>query len=175
MHSVDFAVAYGHAVRRPEPGQHRAHGPRHEPHLHPGQAHGGPAGKYASHHSRSDRAGFKPIDAFDYQYGASLTYTIPVVDIDLSTDFNVFSRRGYGSAEMNTDDPVWNAQLSKSFFKGSLVAKLTAYDLLHQLSTKSYSINAQGRTETRYNCIPRYLMFSLAYKFTRKAKQNDKN
>ena len=135
----------------------------------------GLAGKLTARNSRSDRQGFEAINAYDYQYGANLKYTIPVLNLDLSTDFNVFSRRGYGSAEMNTDDPVWNAQLSKSFFKGSLVAKLTAYDLLHQLSTKSYSINAQGRTETRYNCIPRYLMFSLAYKFTRKAKQNDKN
>ena len=98
-----------------------------------------------------------------------------MLNTDLSTDFNVFSRRGYGSAEMNTDDPVWNAQLSRSFLKGCLVAKLTAYDILHQLSTKSYSINAQGRTETRYNCIPRYFMFSLAYKFTQKAKQRQKD
>ena len=170
MHSVDFAVAYD----TPSDDLSRVNTVRTGLDMSLtytlGKLTAGLAGKYASHHSRSDRAGFKPIDAFDYQYGASLTYTIPVVDIDLSTDFNVFSRRGYGSAEMNTDDPVWNAQLSKSFFKGSLVAKLTAYDLLHQLSTKSYSINAQGRTETRYNCIPRYLMFSLAYKFTRKAK-----
>ena len=170
VHSVDFAVAYD----TPSDDLSRVNTVRTGLDMSLtytlGKLTAGLAGKYASHHSRSDRAGFKPIDAFDYQYGASLTYTIPVVDIDLSTDFNVFSRRGYGSAEMNTDDPVWNAQLSKSFFKGCLVAKLTAFDLLHQLSNKDYSVNAQGRTETRYNSIPRYLMLSLAYKFARKAK-----
>ena len=130
----------------------------------------GIGGKLDSRHSRSSREGFEPINVFDYQYGAILQYTIPVLNLDLSTDFNVFSRRGYGSAEMNTDDLAWNAQLSRSFLKGRLTAKLTAYDILRQISTKAFSINAQGRTETRYNCIPRYVMLSLAYKFTKKAK-----
>lgn len=171
VHSVDFAVAYD----VPSNALSRVNTVRTGLNLRLtytlGKLTAGLLGKYASRHSRSDRSGFEPIDVFDYQYGANLRYTIPVLNLDLSTDFNVFSRRGYGSAEMNTDDPVWNAQLSKSFFKGSLVAKVTAYDILHQLSNKSYSINAQGRTETRYNCIPRYVMFSLAYKFARKAKR----
>ena len=131
----------------------------------------GIGGKLDSRHSRSSREGFEPINVFDYQYGAILQYTIPVLNLDLSTDFNVFSRRGYGSPEMNTDDLAWNAQLSRSFLKGRLTAKLTAYDILRQISTKAFSINAQGRTETRYNCIPRYFMLSLAWKFTKKARQ----
>ena len=128
----------------------------------------GIGGKLTSRHSRGDRAGFEPIDVFDYQYGANLQYTIPVLKLNLSTDINMFSRRGYGSPEMNTDDLGWNAQLSRTFCKGALTAKLTAYDILKQISTKTYSINAQGRTEARFNCIPRYVMFSLAYRFTKK-------
>ena len=130
----------------------------------------GLSGKLDSRHSRSRREGFEPINVFDYQYGASLQYTIPLLALNLSTNIKMFSRRGYGSAEMNTDDLAWNAQLSRSFLKGRLTAKLTAYDILRQISTKAFSINAQGRTETRYNCIPRYVMLSLAYKFTQKAK-----
>ena len=72
---------------------------------------------------------------------------------------------------MNTDDLVWNAEVSRQFFKDKFIAKLTAFDLLHQLSNKQYSVNAQGRTETWNNCIPRYVMFSLMYKFTRKPKK----
>ena len=168
VHSVDFAVAYD----EPSEALSRVNTVRTGLNLRLtytlGKLTAGLLGKYASHHSRSDRPGFESIDVFDYQYGANMQYTIPVLNTDLSTDFNVFSRRGYGSAEMNTDDPVWNAQLSRSFLKGSLVAKLTAYDILRQLSNKAYSVNAQGRTETRYNCIPRYFMFSLAYRFTKK-------
>ncbi len=33
------------------------------------------------------------------------------------------------------------------------------------------SVNAQGYTERRYNSIPRYVMFSLAYRFTKKPKK----
>ena len=130
----------------------------------------GLSGKLDSRHSRSRREGFEPIDVFDYQYGANLQYTIPLLALNLSTDIKMFSRRGYGSPEMNTDDLAWNAQLSRSFLKGRLTAKVTAYDILRQISTKAFSINAQGRTETRYNCIPRYVMLSLAWKFTQKAK-----
>ena len=172
IHSVDFDVAYDTSADMLSTVETMRTNLNLRLTYTRGKLTAGLAGKLTARNSRSDRPGFEAINAYDYQYGANLKYTIPVLNTDLSTDFNVFSRRGYGSAEMNTDDPVWNAQLSKSFLKGCLVAKLTAYDILHQLSTKSYSINAQGRTETRYNCIPRYFMFSLAYKFTQKAKSS---
>jgi hypothetical protein len=65
---------------------------------------------------------------------------------------------------MNTDDLVWNGELSRSLFNEKLTLKLTAFDLLHQLSNKQYSVNAQGRTETWNNCIPRFVMISAAYR-----------
>ena len=121
--------------------------------------------------STGNRQNFQRISAFDYNYGGHLRYTIPWVNVALSTDLRMFSRRGYQSSLMNTDDLVWNAEVSRQFFKDKFIAKLTAFDLLHQLSNKQYSVNAQGRTETWNNCIPRYVMFSLMYKFTRKPKK----
>jgi len=38
-------------------------------------------------------------------------------------------------------------------------------DLLHQLSNTTYEVNAQGRTETMRNTLPRYLMLHVSYKF----------
>ncbi len=99
-------------------------------------------------------------------------YTVSVIKLSLGTDIRMFSRRGYQSDMMNTDDLVWNAELARSFFKEKLTVKLTAFDLLHQLSAKQYSINAQGRTETWYNCIPRYVMLSASYKFSKSPKKN---
>ena len=128
-------------------------------------------GKLSTRHSRSKREDFTNLDMFDYQYGATLQYTVPLLKLNLSTDINMFSRRGYQSEVMNTDDLVWNAQLARSFLKGKLTAKLTAYDILHNLSNKQYSVDAQGRTETWTNSIPRYLMFSLAYKFDKTPKK----
>ena len=79
----------------------------------------------------------------------------------------MFSRRGYQSELMNTDDQVWNAELSRTMFSEKLTLKLTAFDLLHQLSNKQYSVNAQGRTESWNNCIPRYVMLTVAWKFNK--------
>ena len=130
----------------------------------------GVGGKIDTRHSRSRRDGFEPINTYDYRWGGNIQYTIPALGVNLSTDINMFSRRGYGSREMNTDDLAWNAQLSRTFLKGALTARITAYDILRQISTKSYSINAQGRTELRYNSVPRYVMLSLAWKFSKKPK-----
>ena len=116
--------------------------------------------------ANSKREDFERISAFEYSYGGHIRYTIPWLKLYVGTDIRMFSRRGYQSEMMNTDDLVWNAELSRSLLKEKLTLKLTAFDLLHQLSNKQYSVNAQGRTETWTNCIPRYVMLSVAYKFT---------
>ena len=122
--------------------------------------------------SVSNREDFQNISAFDYNYGGLLRYTIPWTEISVATDIRMYSRRGYQSEMMNTDDLIWNAELARSFFNEKLTLKLTAFDLLHKLSNKQYSVNAQGRTETWNNCIPRYIMLSVAYKFNMRPKRS---
>ena len=129
------------------------------------------SGNVAYRRSTSSREDFQRISAIDYDYGLALTYTIPVVNVTLATDLRMFSRRGYRSSLMNDDHLVWNAQLTRSLFKGALTAKLQAFDLLHQLSSTQYAVNAQGRTETWHRCIPRYVMFTIALKKMKKAKE----
>ena len=121
--------------------------------------------------STGDRKNFERISAFDYNYGGLLRYFIPWVKLSLGTDIRMYSRRGYNSSIMNTDDLVWNAEVARTLFKEKLTLKLTAFDLLHQLSNKQYSVNAQGRTETWNNCIPRYIMLSAIYKLNIKPKK----
>ena len=127
-------------------------------------------GKYEGKYSCSNLEIFEDIKACDFQYGTELQYTIPWMKVGIQTDLTMFTRKGYNSNEMNTDDLVWNAMLTRTFCKGNVTAKLQAYDLLHQLTNKVYTVNAQGRTETWYNTIPRYVMFSLAFKLHKKAK-----
>ena len=121
--------------------------------------------------SKGTSANFQAINAWDYQYGITAKYTIPWMNVDLATDLKMFSRRGYNSSMMNTDDLVWNASLSRSFLKGKVTARLMAFDILHQLSSTQYSVNAQGRTETWHNCIPRYALLTLSYKFQKMPKK----
>ena len=131
----------------------------------------GVSGEVNWRRSVSHREDFENISAFDYNYGALMRYTIPWLELSVGTDIRMYSRRGYQSTVMNTDDLVWNAELARSLFKEKVTVKFTAFDLLHQLSNKQYSVNAQGRTETWTNCIPRYLMLSVAYKFNMRPKK----
>jgi hypothetical protein len=122
--------------------------------------HGGST--YSFIHGR--REGFDDIHAGDYNVGLNATIALPW-HFQLATDMTMFARRGYQQHEMNTTDWVWNAQLTHSFVKGHLLAKLQGFDILHQLSTTSYAVDAQGRTETWHNSIPRYVMLSLVWRF----------
>ena len=108
----------------------------------------------------------------DYVYGGSARYTIPHLNTTLSVDGNMYVRRGYGSSDLNTDDFVLNASLSQSFLKGKLIARVEAFDLLHQLSSTQYEVNAQGRTETWNRSLPHYVMFRLVYHWNKNPKKH---
>lgn len=121
-------------------------------------------GKMTYRMSRSSRVDFESINICDFQYGGDLRCTIPGVGLDIATDIFMYSSRGYQNTFMNRNDLIWNAQISKPFYKGKLICMVRAYDILHEISSMQYIVNAQGRTETMYNSIPNYVMFSLAYK-----------
>ena len=171
-HSVDFDIAYTTAAaQRHSTVNNWTLNERLEIEYQKDKLTASVMGSASWRRSTGDRQNFEAISAFDYEYGGRLMYTIPWVRLSLATDIKMFSRRGYNSSMMNTDDLVWNAELSRPLLKERMTLKLTAFDLLHQLSNKQYSVNAQGRTETWTNCIPRYVMLTVAYKFTRKPKQ----
>ena len=47
-----------------------------------------------------------------------------------TTDLTMYSRRGYEAHEMNTDELVWNARLSKQVWKKRLTLALEGFDKL---------------------------------------------
>ena len=116
---------------------------------------------------------FATLNVVDYQYGLSTRYTIPVLKTTVMADGTMFSRRGYGSATLNTDDFVLNASLSQPLLKGKLIARLEAFDLLHQLSNTQYEVNAQGRVETWYRSLPHYVMLHLVYHWNANPKKRN--
>ena len=122
-------------------------------------------------HSEGKMYNFETLNAFDYRYGLSARYTLPRLNTTLSADGNMYSRRGYGSSELNTDDFVLNASISQPFLKGKLIARIEAFDLLHQLSNTQYTVNAQGRTETWYRSLPHYVMLHLVYHWNKNPKK----
>lgn len=86
-------------------------------------------------------------------------------NLEISTDFNVFNRRGYTDRNLNTDNFVWNARLTYKALKGQLLFMLDGYDILHDLKNVSYTINAQARTEVYRTVLPRYFMFHIQWRF----------
>lgn len=75
------------------------------------------------------------------------------------------SRRGYTDKSLNTNELIWNAQISQSFLKGkSLVMMLQFYDLLQRQSNLSRSITASMRSDTEYNAINSYVMLHVNYR-----------
>ena len=83
----------------------------------------------------------------------------------LSTGMNMNSRRGYNDASMNTNELIWNAQISQSFLKSkALTLSFQMYDILHRQSNFSRAISAMSRTDTEYNAITSYAMLHVIYR-----------
>ena len=118
----------------------------------------------------SKASDFNAVSAVDFNYGLAIGTTLPG-DIQLTSEMVCYSRRGYNDKAMNTDELVWNAKAARSFFKGKLTLTLNGFDMLGQLSNIQRAINAQGRTESTYNVMPRYVMLTAALKLSKQPKK----
>ena len=115
-------------------------------------------------HGRNQLQPSSNMDTWQFSYGPSITLTAPW-GTSLSTDLSNSSRRGYSDSSMNTDELVWNAQVSQGFLKGKpLTVMLQFYDILKQQSTLSRSLTAMARTDTEYNSINSYAMLHVIYR-----------
>jgi len=100
--------------------------------------------------------------------------------MQLTTSLNMSSRRGYSDAAANTNELIWNAQLSQSFLKGKpLSVRLEFYDILGQQSNFSRAISAMSRTDNEYNSINSYVMLRATYRInlfgSKEMRQNMRN
>lgn len=91
--------------------------------------------------------------------------------LELNTDLNLYTRTGYADSRLNTSDFVWNARLTRPFLKGRLLLMLDGFDLLGQLDNVTRIVNAQGRTETYTNVLPRYALLHVVYRFNKQPKK----
>lgn len=104
------------------------------------------------------------LTTWNFSYGGNARITFPWGS-NLSTDIHMFSRRGYSDATLNTNELIWNAQLSHSFLRGKqLTVMLQWYDILHQQSTFSRNVNANGWTDREVNAITSYAMLHVSYR-----------
>ena len=115
-------------------------------------------------HNRSELQTNNNLDTWQFTYGGMIGVTAPW-GTALTTNMNMQSRRGYADNAMNTNELIWNAQLSQSFLKGNaLTISLQLYDILQQQSNISRSITAAMRSDTEYNAITSYGMVHVIYR-----------
>lgn len=103
-------------------------------------------------------------DNFNFSYGINGNLNLPW-GMSISTDLSNSSRRGYSDASFNTDELLWNAQITQSFLKGKAATlTLQFYDILRQQSNVSRSITAAMQSDTEYNAINSYAMLKFSYR-----------
>lgn len=117
-------------------------------------------------HARNKLQTNANIDSWTFSYGGNFNITFPW-NMSLSTDISEQCRRGYSDESMNTNELIWNAQLSqnlKKWLKGhELIVMVQWYDILRQRSNISRSISATMRSDSWTNAINSYMMVHLVY------------
>jgi hypothetical protein len=123
-----------------------------------------PNGSVDFTHARNDLQSTGNLDTWQFAYGMNLTLYAPW-GTSLSTDVHENSRRGFSDASMNTNEFIWNAQVSQSFLKGkTLTVSLQLFDILHNQSNFSRTISAMMRSDTQSNNINSYGMLHVIYR-----------
>lgn len=123
-------------------------------------------------YNRSDsrREGFVPQNVWQFHYGLTGQAELPG-KIQVSTDVKMYGHRGFSDPAGNTDKLVWNARLSRHFAAANLTVLLDGFDLLRQLSNRTFYMNSQGRFETYNNSLPAYFMGHIIYRFNKQPKK----
>ncbi|MDE6807850.1 MAG: outer membrane beta-barrel protein [Prevotella sp.] len=103
------------------------------------------------------------LSTWAFNYGFNTPLQTPW-GMQMTTSLNMSSRRGYSDAAANTNELIWNAQLSQSFLQGKpLSVRLEFYDILGRQSNFSRTISAMSRNDNWYNSINSYVMLRVNY------------
>lgn len=122
-------------------------------------------GNVSYSHSESKLQPDQNLDTWNFSYGPSGNVKLPWYNLTLSTNLSMSSRRGYEDPQFNTNELLWNAQLSASFLaSNALTVSLQLYDILHEQSNVSRNISAIMRSDTRNNAIYQYALVHVIYK-----------
>ncbi|MBQ0075211.1 MAG: outer membrane beta-barrel protein, partial [Prevotella sp.] len=105
------------------------------------------------------------LDTWHFDYGTDIHINAPW-GTGFSTSLHMSSRRGYDSKLANTNELIWNVQISQTLLKQkNLTFSLQAYDILNQRSSFSRAIDANSRRDSWSNAINCYGMLHAIYRF----------
>ena len=125
-------------------------------------------------HARNELRPQSNLDTWRFSYGGSVTLNLPW-NMSVTSNIHEHSRRGYANEEMNTNELLWNAQISQSFLRrNALTISLQFYDILNRQSNFSRSIDERRRTDTEYNSIHSYAMLHVIYRINLFGNRSDR-
>ena len=115
-------------------------------------------------HSRNELQPTADLDTWQFNYGGQVIFRAPF-GLEISTNIHENSRRGYNDPSSNTNELIWNGQISQTFLKSkTLVVAINFYDLLGEQSNYNRWVGATGRSDTRYNGVNSYAMLHVRYR-----------
>ena len=124
----------------------------------------GTNGSYNYQHARSDMQRNANLDTWFFSYGGNFQLTCPW-GTAFSTSLTEQCRRGYDDTSMNTNELIWDAQLSQSFLKNKAATiSVQWYDILRERSNISRSLSAISRSDTYTRAIHSYVMVHFIYR-----------
>lgn len=122
-------------------------------------------GSFGYNATRATATAATNLDTYTFSYGLSAIWNW-WFGLNLSTDINQNSRRGYAEAAMNTNQWIWNAQAAYAFLSNrQAIVTLRWNDILRQRDMVSRSISATSRTDSDSDRITSYVMLSFTYRF----------
>ena len=122
-------------------------------------------------HATSESKGFQTINSINHLYTFTNQWSLPW-NMVIDTDLTYYVRSGYADHSMNSGEWIWNMAVAKRMLKSkALSLKLSGHDILAQRRSIVRTLNAQGRTETWHNVVPRYFMLSLVYHFSKSPRK----
>lgn len=123
-----------------------------------------------SHHTVFDRDEFETLNTPSFNYGFRGRVVLPW-DVEISTDIKMYQRRGHRDPAMNINTLLWNGRISKTLLNDRLMVAVEGFDILGNVKSIGYSIDALSRTETWTSSVPSYVMLSLRWNLTKKPRE----
>ncbi len=99
---------------------------------------------------------------FNNKVNGSVNWTLPWgMNLISQLDYNWYN--GYTTPQ--SDEFIWNAEITQLFYKKKFTIALKAYDILNQSKNLSVTDESNYHQEVRNNTLGRYVILSLTYRF----------
>lgn len=117
-------------------------------------------------HSRNTSLAAGNLDTYGLETKLISSVEMPW-GMDFATDFTFNARWGFSFQGMNSNEWIWNMQLSQGFLKGRKARiALKVYDLLNGYNSVNRSFSSSMRSDVYYEAFGRYVMLHFTYNFT---------